>query len=464
LSLRKAFSNLFIFVAVFFISGCYPVGQEFQLTDDAGLINIVIAGVSAVLGTPSAELGEETAGSVNIFDGSDGPTEGTPINSGYSLTKIVQFKPNDEFIYADNFESIPAYANELIENGDFFVFLVTAKNGLEWYYRVNVRKGEADFLYHLDESNIVDAADVDVASNFQNVRFFINSSNIPLPIPNFDTATSYDEVVETFGNPISTILAVNENLYLYAFEFTGEGSGTLVKTYTTGVQLSGGTSDETITITLDDATPAPTPPMFDPEDPKPEYPIPEEDLGDYVESITGDTASDPVTIKLDAITFATSSSPADGVVGWAELNRLIRNAEKYVILDLSDCTADGNAIFGDDSSPSGNDMNIIKSNSYLKGIILPNNLVTIHDSAFADCTNLTSIVIQGNVELIETRAFDGCSDLVSVEFKSASTTIEDNAFPEGSSGDGGNTLKTAYIAGQAGVYKRDAGGSNWEKI
>jgi hypothetical protein len=41
--------------------------------------------------------------------------------------------------------------------------------------------------------------------------------------------------------------------------------------------------------------------------------------------------------------------------------------------------------------------------------------------------------------------------------------FHDDAFPEGRSGNGGNNLKTAYLAGGAGTYTRTKEGSDWKK-
>jgi hypothetical protein len=38
-----------------------------------------------------------------------------------------------------------------------------------------------------------------------------------------------------------------------------------------------------------------------------------------------------------------------------------------------------------------------------------------------------------------------------------------DAFPEGSDGSGGNTLKTAYSTGKAGTYTRPTNGFTWTK-
>jgi len=40
--------------------------------------------------------------------------------------------------------------------------------------------------------------------------------------------------------------------------------------------------------------------------------------------------------------------------------------------------------------------------------------------------------------------------------------LESNVFPQ-ENGNGGDNLKTAYLAGGAGTYTRDSGKSNWAK-
>jgi hypothetical protein len=77
-----------------------------------------------------------------------------------------------------------------------------------------------------------------------------------------------------------------------------------------------------------------------------------------------------------------------------------------------------------------------------------------------------SFIIPSSVTSIGDRAFIGCSSLTSVTFAGNNITDGDFgiiAFPEGSSGYGGETLKTAYSTGKAGTYTRAANGSTWTK-
>jgi len=66
-------------------------------------------------------------------------------------------------------------------------------------------------------------------------------------------------------------------------------------------------------------------------------------------------------------------------------------------------------------------------------------------------------------------AFRSCTSLTSVTFATGSDINGENfgsyAFPEGSNGNGGNTLRAAYLAnhGGAGTYTRDSNGDAWTK-
>ena len=64
----------------------------------------------------------------------------------------------------------------------------------------------------------------------------------------------------------------------------------------------------------------------------------------------------------------------------------------------------------------------------LTTIVLPNSLSTIGSSVFRDCTSLTSITIPDSVTSIGTSAFYGCSSLTSVTIPDGVTTIGDHAF------------------------------------
>ena len=140
----------------------------------------------------------------------------------------------------------------------------------------------------------------------------------------------------------------------------------------------------------------------------------------------------PTTVRFEAFTFSTTVfSPAEAV-DWNCINHIVENSEKYVILDLSACAALDNTITGK-NSPTNNDMNIIKNNEYLKGIILPSSLEIIGDRAFRNCSGLTSVTIGDSVTSIGDYAFDDCSGLTSVTIPDSVTSIGDYAFSDCSS-------------------------------
>jgi hypothetical protein len=109
-------------------------------------------------------------------------------------------------------------------------------------------------------------------------------------------------------------------------------------------------------------------------------------------------------------------------------------------------------------------MNVMRSNQYLKGIILPSTLREIFDYAFLGCTGLTSIVIPNGLEKIGSSAFSQCSNLVSVSLPMG-VLIGENAFPEGINNNGSNTLRVEFekSSGGPGIYERTPDGNNWKK-
>jgi hypothetical protein len=175
--------------------------------------------------------------------------------------------------------------------------------------------------------------------------------------------------------------------------------------------------------------------------------------------------------------------------------------EKYIVLDLSACTATGNKISGS-YEPSNNDFNTIRSD-YIVGIILPDSLVELGESAFEEwtglrsvsipetainwsgdfifyeCTNLsnvtipsglnvdigqcvfqrcaiTSIIIPALVPNVQSSAFNLCTSLTSVTFMGSSTALKDSVtFP--------HYLKAYYDnqATKSGIYTWN--GSEWSR-
>ncbi|UTC24119.1 leucine-rich repeat domain-containing protein [Candidatus Comchoanobacter bicostacola] len=59
---------------------------------------------------------------------------------------------------------------------------------------------------------------------------------------------------------------------------------------------------------------------------------------------------------------------------------------------------------------------------------IPQSMTPIGDSAFEDCTGLTSLVIPDSVTRIGKQAFWGCTSLIKVVIPSSVTCINEDAF------------------------------------
>jgi hypothetical protein len=138
--------------------------------------------------------------------------------------------------------------------------------------------------------------------------------------------------------------------------------------------------------------------------------VPVTELAVYLAKQSANTDATPHTV---AIANANISSE------WGKINSAVKEGGRYVILDLSACIANGNT--------ASDDMNIIKANDLVKGIILPSTLTAIGDAAFASCENLTSITIPNSVTSIGGAAFSN-SGLTSVTIPNGVTRIDVAAF------------------------------------
>jgi hypothetical protein len=214
---------------------------------------------------------------------------------------------------------------------------------------------------------------------------------------------------------------------------------------------------------------------------------PYQSLAAYLSGLPANTASTPATVVFAPAIINNADTDTNGV--WATVNNVVQTAGRYVILDLSACSAINNTISGDSMSASGNKMNIILFNTRIKGIILPSTLTSIGSYAFNGCCYLTSVSIPSSVTSIGWAAFWNCELFMSVTIPASVIRIESyafahsgltsvtfapgssipsgsfgpSAFPEGTYGIDGDTLKTAYAGGHAGTYTRTAGGADWTK-
>lgn len=96
-------------------------------------------------------------------------------------------------------------------------------------------------------------------------------------------------------------------------------------------------------------------------------------------------------------------------------------------------------------------------NTNLTGVVIPGSVTTVGNSAFAECSALSSVTFGNGVNTIEAAAFDACTNLTSVTIPSSVTSIQDEAFASCSD------LVSATFNGNApsmgsGVFDGAAGG------
>jgi hypothetical protein len=132
-------------------------------------------------------------------------------------------------------------------------------------------------------------------------------------------------------------------------------------------------------------------------------------LASYLAELPANTADSPHTIPLAAGTNITSN--------WAAITSAVQSSGRYVVLDLSACTANGNTVTG-------------VNNQYIKGVVLPSTLTSIMREAFRYCTNLTSVTLPASLTSIGGQAFEYCSSLTSVTIPDSVTSIGELAFSD----------------------------------
>jgi hypothetical protein len=95
----------------------------------------------------------------------------------------------------------------------------------------------------------------------------------------------------------------------------------------------------------------------------------------------------------------------------------------------------------------------------LASIIIPDSVTNIGALAFYGCSSLESVTMPGGVTSIGSGAFWECASLASITFNSAipSKDLDSDAFHR--LGD----LRAKYLAGGAGTYTRQSGGTAWTK-
>jgi hypothetical protein len=199
-----------------------------------------------------------------------------------------------------------------------------------------------------------------------------------------------------------------------------------------------------------------------------------EKLADKLGKMKPNTWDAPYTIKIDARVNITAKMN--------DIDLAVRSEGKYVILDLSACTAKDNTISGGVFGSSDNEyiMGIILPKTlttigavafyewkYLQTVSIPSEVTSIERGAFYQC-GLTSVTIPSSVTDIGVGAF-GCNSLRSVVFADGSNIpgdkFESAAFPPYEISVygffGSDVLRDAYLANGAGTYTLDR--NTWTK-
>jgi hypothetical protein len=137
----------------------------------------------------------------------------------------------------------------------------------------------------------------------------------------------------------------------------------------------------------------------------------------YLETLPPGTAERPNVVVLGAINISDN---------WGAINTAVAGKSKYVVLDLTNCTATGNKISGK-SKPTGNNFNIISTNQYVKGIILPSTLTATGNYSFKDCAYLTAVTIPEGVTNASGLQTFSNSGVLSVTIPSSVKTISSDS-------------------------------------
>ena len=172
-----------------------------RLSNDATLASTsVIKGQAPTLGTPSATLGSETAGTLTLTTAQATGVVATTFvlnEPSATISKIVKFASGSQ---VSTFDSASAFTNgstAQITTGDFFIIKVTAADGTINYSRVNVTVN----------SNVVSLSGFSFNSLTPNVTGIVDNSlrTVQLSVP---SGTNLTALVATFTLSAGTTAAV----------------------------------------------------------------------------------------------------------------------------------------------------------------------------------------------------------------------------------------------------------------
>jgi hypothetical protein len=140
------------------------------------------------------------------------------------------------------------------------------------------------------------------------------------------------------------------------------------------------------------------------------------DIATFLASQTGGiTANNPIPLTVDI----SLGDMTDTNSNWWQLLEAINAANKFVALDLSASPMTAGTVFDSVDTPG---------RYRIVSIILPSATTAIGESAFFNCTGLTSITIGDSVTDIGGWAFAECTGLTSITIPDSVTTIGIGAF------------------------------------
>jgi hypothetical protein len=135
------------------------------------------------------------------------------------------------------------------------------------------------------------------------------------------------------------------------------------------------------------------------------------------------TPETPTIVKLDSTVDVTSN------IWGTTVKDALTGVEKYITLDLSACTSGVEKKIMGTWQHKDNDFNTVMTD-YVVGVILPNDLVEISDSAFDSWTSLRYVTISPNLTIISYNAFLNTENLKSIIIPNSVTTIRSGAFQD----------------------------------
>ena len=106
--------------------------------------------------------------------------------------------------------------------------------------------------------------------------------------------------------------------------------------------------------------------------------------------------------------YATDYSIADSVIsigeysfGWTSFNHILNSSFREIKIPKSVTYIENKAFYS----------------SYIERIVIPENITTIKESTFENCTELKTVIVPATVKIVENNAFSNCTEIDTVYFR-----------------------------------------------